>query len=114
MGRAQLNPALQVRVVEQQLVVAAAAEFLGAHAPLGGGVAMAVVGARGAVPYGAVAGGEVALRRRRMVAGRLEDGRRIVAVCRLPAGRGGVAALALAVVQGADDDGAVDVVLDEQ
>src|SRR5450830_3006 len=113
MSRTQLHAPLRVRVVEQQLVVARATEFLGAHAPLGRRIAMAVVGARGAVPYGAVAGGEVALRRRSVVAGRLEDGRRVVAVCRLPAGRGGVAALALAVVQRADDDGTVDVVLDE-
>src|SRR5450830_853534 len=105
MGRTQLHAPLRVRVVEQQLVVARATEFLGTHAPLGRRIAMAVVGARGAVPYGAVAGGEVALRRRSVVAGRLKHACRVVAFCRLAARGRGVAALTLAVVQGADDDG---------
>ena len=53
--RAQLDAALRIGVVEQQLVVAGAAEFLRTHAPLGRGVAVAGQRSRGAVPHGAVA-----------------------------------------------------------
>lgn len=63
----ELNAALVVGVVEQQLVVAAAAEFPDVNAPLGRGVAVAA-----AMPYRAVVAGQVALGRGRVAARRGE------------------------------------------
>eukprot|EP01031_Cornospumella_fuschlensis_P039408 gene39408-47972_t len=105
----ELDAALRVGVVEQQLVVALAAELLAAYAPLRGVAAMARAVGRGAVPQRAVAAGEVALAGHRVVV-RLAEGLRGTALLRLAARRARHAAFALAVVQRADDDGAVDVV----
>ena len=77
-GRAaalELDAALVVGVVEQQLVIAGAAEFLAARAPLRGAVAVPGRIGGGAVPQRAVAAGDVALSRGAMVMRRLEHGR---------------------------------------
>src|SRR6202007_647911 len=96
----------------QQLVVAGAAELLAAHAPLRGGVAVAGTVGRGAMPQGAVAAGQITLSRRRVIGGRMEAFGLLRATA-LRARRRRHAALALAVVQRADDDGPVDIVFDE-
>src|SRR5471032_2587855 len=105
---AQLHAALRVGVVEQQLAVAGAAELLAAHAPLGRAVAVACAVARGAVPWRAVATGQIALGRYAVVVRRIEHGGAVRAW--FAAWRTRHAAFALAVVQRTDDDGAVDIV----
>ncbi|CAB3928668.1 hypothetical protein LMG26858_06301 [Achromobacter anxifer] len=107
-----LQPHLAVAVVEHDLVVAGAAEFLALEAAERGGVAMVVFAAAGAMPGGRVAPRQVGLGAGRGVAGRgidLRIGLPAVAAAR----RDGRAALAAAVVQRAHDDGLVHVVVQE-
>ena len=112
LGGAELQALLLVGVVEDELVVAGAAEFFAFEAGECGGVAVALGGA--AVPGGAVAAGGVALAAGTVVGGRVEERVGVAGVAGVLAARGGeAAALPLAVVEGAEEIGAVDVATEE-
>ncbi|CAM3186320.1 hypothetical protein JALI103349_26470 [Janthinobacterium lividum] len=116
MAAFQLYPALAVGVVEQQLVVtghaARLAELLAANSPLRAGIAVRRAGACGAMPQGTVAARQITLPRYGVIVGRMEN-TSVVLIARNTARRGYGAALALPVVQRADDDGPVDIVFQE-
>ncbi|CAB3928907.1 hypothetical protein LMG3412_06511 [Achromobacter deleyi] len=105
-----LHAQLAVGVVEHDLVVARAAEFLALEAGQRGRVAVVVFACGRAVPGRCVARGQVGLGAGRVVARRGVDLRIGRAAC-APARCGGRAAFAAAVVQRAHDDGLVDVVV---
>ena len=110
LGGGELDALLLICVVEGQLVVALPSEFLALEARQRGGVAMAAGGA--AVPGGAVAAGGVALAAGAVVGGGIEE--RITGFgLALTARRGVDTPLPLAVVEGAEEDGAVDVAAHE-
>ena len=112
LGGGELQALLLVGVVEDELVVAGAAEFLALEAAERGRVAVALGGP--AVPGGAVAAGGVALAAGVVVGGGVEQGVGFAGVAGVLAARGGeAAALPLAVVEGAEEIGAVDVATEE-
>jgi hypothetical protein len=82
----ELDAALAIGVVEHELVVAAAAEFLAAGSLLRGAVAVNGAGRRCTVPQRPIAARQVALRRDGVIVGRAEDRR--VAVLFALAARG--------------------------
>ncbi|CAB3731367.1 hypothetical protein LMG26690_04818 [Achromobacter animicus] len=112
LGRLDLHAQLAVAVIEHDLVVAVAAEFLALEAAQRGCVAVLIVAARRAVPRRRVAAGQVGLR-----AGFAVDGRRVHLgvhrLARLAAGRGRNAALASSVVERAHDQRLIDVFVQE-
>src|SRR5699024_1415953 len=103
----ELDAALPVRVVEHQLIVAGAVETSGLDAGQGGRVGVRGAARTLAMPRGAVAAAEVALRTGALVAGlRIETG---IGRGFTRTGRGRDAGFAVAVVQRTGDDGTVDV-----
>lgn len=110
LGGGELDALLLVGVVEGKLAVALPSEFLALEAGQRGGVAMAAGGA--AVPGRTVAGGGVALATGAVVGGGIEE--RITGFGLALAARGrSHTALPLPVVEGAKEDGAVDVTTHE-
>ena len=110
LGGGELDALLLVGVVEGELVVALPSKFLTLEAGQRGGVLVTAGGA--AVPGGAVAAGGVALAAGAVVGGGIEE--RITGFgLALTARRGVDTTLPLAVVEGAEEDGAVDVAAHE-
>ncbi len=110
LGGFELQALLLVGVVEGELGVASTAEFLALEAAERCGVVVLVL--RGTVPGRAVSAGGVALTAGAVVGGGVEE--RVAGFLLAFAARGGCdAALALPVVEGTEDDGAVDVAAEE-
>jgi len=104
--------ALAVGVVEHELVVAAAAEFLAANAPLRGAVAVSGAGRRSTAPQRPVATRQVTLRLDGVIIGGAAD-RRVAVPFPLAARGRQRATFALGVVQRADDQRPVDIVFEK-